>query len=200
MLTLSIQAGGGSTRMGQDKGTLPFLGEPLIKRIMNRVAFTAEEVIVTTNNPKAYKFLEVPLYSDIIPGVGALSGLYTALVYANHPFVALVACDMPFASASLIAACRDILLERNADAVIPSSDRGLEPMHAVYRKKTCLSLVKDSLNKGDRKMITWHKEGNVHILPTKFVRQFDPHEVLFWNVNTPRDYIEAEAKARFLGN
>ena len=135
---------------------------------------------------------------DIIPGVGALSGLYTALEYANHPLVALVACDMPFASASLIAACKDILLERSADAVIPTSDRGLEPLHAVYRKKTCLSFVKDSLNTGDRRMITWHNEGNVHILPPKFVRQFDPHGVVFWNVNTPRDFIEAEVKARFL--
>ncbi|RPH61136.1 MAG: hypothetical protein EHM81_04890, partial [Chloroflexi bacterium] len=31
MLTVVIQAGGNSSRMGQDKALLPFLGQPLIR-------------------------------------------------------------------------------------------------------------------------------------------------------------------------
>ena len=47
MLTLVIQAGGESKRMGQDKGLVPFLGRPLIQRVIARLAPIADEVIVT---------------------------------------------------------------------------------------------------------------------------------------------------------
>ena len=36
MITLAVQAGGQSRRMGSDKGLLPFLGRPLIQRVVER--------------------------------------------------------------------------------------------------------------------------------------------------------------------
>ena len=198
MLTLSIQSGGRSTRMGQDKGLLPFLGEPLVKRVVSRVAHTADEIIITTNNPSAYSFLEVPLFPDILPGLGALSGLYTSLVNANHPVVALVACDLPFANAALLLVCRDILLDTKADAVVPATEHGLEPLHAVYRKDSCLPLVEKALKKGKRRMVGWHEDATIHVLHPDLVAKYDPFGVTFWNVNTPEEFHKAEAKAKEL--
>jgi molybdopterin-guanine dinucleotide biosynthesis protein A len=195
MFTLSIQAGGGSTRMGQDKALLPFLGQPLVQRVMTRVAHLADEVIVTTNNPEAYGFLEVPLVEDLIPGMGALGGLYTALATASHPLVGLVACDLPFVNPDLLAACREILVDTGADAVLPASEHGLEPLHAVYRVETCLPLVKAALDTGRRKMIAWHEDARVRIIPTEEVAKLDPDGVTFWNVNTPEEFRVAEMRA-----
>ena len=45
MLSLVIQAGGESRRMGTDKALLPFLGQPLILRPLSRLAGIAEEVL-----------------------------------------------------------------------------------------------------------------------------------------------------------
>jgi molybdopterin-guanine dinucleotide biosynthesis protein A len=36
-MTIIIQAGGGSTRMGQNKALMPFHNQPLILRIIQRV-------------------------------------------------------------------------------------------------------------------------------------------------------------------
>src|SRR5262245_39893464 len=102
MLTISIQAGGQSSRMGEDKALKPFLGRPLIQRVIDRLTPIADEIIVTTNRPEAYNFLTHRLFTDLKPGRGALGGLYTAIASASHPIVAVVACDMPFASATLI--------------------------------------------------------------------------------------------------
>ncbi len=107
MRSLVIQAGGQSRRMGQDKALLPFLGQPLIQRGITRLSHLADEVLVTTNHPENYSFVGLPLYPDIIPDRGALSGLYTALHAAHYDTVMVVACDMPFVSPALLGAQAD---------------------------------------------------------------------------------------------
>ena len=46
MLTVVIQAGGISSRMGEDKALKLFLGRPLIQRVIERLTPIADEVIV----------------------------------------------------------------------------------------------------------------------------------------------------------
>ena len=43
MLSIVIQAGGESSRMGQDKALMPFLGQPLIQRVLARVEKLGDE-------------------------------------------------------------------------------------------------------------------------------------------------------------
>jgi molybdopterin-guanine dinucleotide biosynthesis protein A len=101
MFSLALLSGGISGRMGQDKALMPFLGRPLILRILERLSSAAGEVILSTNHPADYGFLGLPLYPDLLPGCGALGGLYTSLNAAQSSTVAAVACDMPFASPTL---------------------------------------------------------------------------------------------------
>ena len=72
MLTICVQAGGESSRMGKDKALMSFLGRPLIQRVVDRLSPIADEIIVTTNRPENYTFLELPLFPDLKPGRGAL--------------------------------------------------------------------------------------------------------------------------------
>jgi molybdopterin-guanine dinucleotide biosynthesis protein A len=195
MLTLSIQAGGLSSRMGRDKALLPFLGQPLIQRVMNRLAFLADETIITANHPENFQFLGITTVPDVMPGLGALGGLLTALKTARHPYVALVACDLPFANPQLLTACLDILVTGNADAAIPSSEFGLEPLHAIYRRDSCLPLVEAALLAGKRRLIAWHSEAKVICIPPQTVSQYDPDGLAFWNVNTPEEFHQAETRA-----
>jgi len=198
MLSVVIQAGGESRRMGQDKGLLLLLGQPLIARVMARVASLGDEVLVTTNRPEAYRFLGVPLFEDIYPGMGALGGLYTALNVARHPLVAVVACDMPFASPEILAAARERLLEAEVDVVIPQSEDGYEPFHAVYRRDICLPAVKDALEAGERRLISWFPAVKVATLSAEEASRLDPLKLAFWNLNTPEELQQAEQMARLI--
>jgi molybdopterin-guanine dinucleotide biosynthesis protein A len=94
MLSIVIQAGGESQRMGQDKALIPILGQTLIERVLDRLSHLGDEILITTNNPECYRFLNLPLIADVLPGRGALGGLYSALNAARGPHVAVVACDM----------------------------------------------------------------------------------------------------------
>ena len=66
---------------------MPFLGRPLIAHQVDLLSSLADELLVTTNNLTAYTFLDLPLFSDLLPGMGALGGLYTALSAASYNFV-----------------------------------------------------------------------------------------------------------------
>lgn len=200
MLTISIQAGGESRRMGRDKGLMPFLGEPLIVRLVGRLRPYADELIVTTNRPQAYQFLDYPLFPDVRPGLGALGGLLTALTSASQPFVALTACDMPFASGAFLRFGMEQLIASGADVFVPrtSYGHGYEPLHAVYRRETCLPAVLQALDAGQRRMIAWFDRVQVNSPDEAALRRFDPHGVMFQNVNTPEELARAEALARQL--
>ena len=196
MLTVCVQAGGASSRMGEDKALKPFLGRPLIQRVIERLLPIADEVIVTANRPEDYQFLNLRLIPDLKPGRGALGGLYTAIASAMHPIVAVAACDMPFVSATLLEAMTRLLVEKEADVVIARSDEGYEPIHAVYRRETCLPAIEAAIEADQWKVIAWFPQVKVHMLSPQDVGYYDPSGLAFWNVNTPGEFAEAERLAR----
>ena len=205
MLTVAIQAGGQSSRMGEDKALKPFLGRPLIQRVIERLTPIADEIIVTTNRPDDYAFLNLRLVSDLKPGRGALGGLYTAIASASNPIVGVIACDMPFASAPLIEAANDLMVEEEADVVIarvaPRAERagksseGYEPLHAVYRRATCLPAIESAIDADQWKVVAWFPNVRVRELTAGELNQFDPSGLAFWNVNSPEEFAEAELLA-----
>ena len=195
MLTLAIQAGGESRRMGCDKALLPFLGQPLILRPLGRLARLADEVLITSNHPENYRFLGLTPIPDLLPGLGALGGLYTALDAASHPYTAVVACDMPFASLELFAVELALLRETGADAVVPYSDSGMEPFHAIYRAESCLPYIRSALEAGMRRVDTWFPAVNIHYLSRQESLPYDPTGLAFLNINTHEDLKAAEAIA-----
>ena len=198
MLTVCIQAGGQSSRMGEDKALKTFLGRPLIQRVVERLSSIADEMIVTTNRPEEYAFLNLPLSlrADLKPGRGALGGLYTAIASAKHPLVAVVACDMPFASATLLEAASRLLVTEEVDVVIPKSEEGYEPLHAVYRRETCLPAIGSAINADQWKVISWFPQVKVRVLTADEIKRYDLLGLAFWNVNTPEEFAEAEKIAQ----
>ena len=195
MLTVVIQAGGQSSRMGEDKALKFFLGRPLIQRVIDRMKPIADELIVTTNRPAEYEFLGLRLVPDLKPGRGALGGLYTAIESATSPLVAVVACDMPFASPMLFEGALRFMVEEDADIVIAKKDENYEPLHALYRRETCLPAIETAIEANQWKVISWFPQVKVRTLTFDEVKSFDPSDLCFWNLNTPEEFVEAEKRA-----
>ncbi len=195
MLTVVIQAGGMSSRMGEDKALKTFLGKPLIQRVIERMIPIADEIIVTTNRPAEYTFLNYRLIPDLKPGRGALGGLYTAIASATHPLVAVVACDMPFASQMFFEGARKLMVKEEADIVIAKTDEGYEPLHALYRRETCLPAIESAIEADQWKVIAWFPQVKVRILTPEEIKTLDPSGLCFWNLNTPEEFAEAERRA-----
>ncbi len=194
-LSLVIQAGGESRRMGEDKALKPFLGQPLILRVINRLRHLPGEMLITSSQPGKYAFLELKVFPDQYPGRGALGGLHTALFHASLPLVAVVACDMPFASAGMLGRMVEVMQKEMVDVVVPCSETGWEPMHAVYRQAACLPAITAALEAGEQKAIAWFPAVRVRAFTMEEAAACDPSGLAFWNLNTREEFSEAEGVA-----
>jgi molybdopterin-guanine dinucleotide biosynthesis protein A len=195
-LSLVIQAGGESRRMGQNKALTLFLGEPLIARVLARVGGLADEILVTSNVPAELAFLRLPVFPDVLPGQGALGGLLTALSAARNEWVAVVACDMPFANLALLGAEWEAAKALCVDGVVPQSDEGYEPFHAVYHREACRAAVEMAVRAGQQRLISWFPQAHLAFFDPPQVARYDPDGAAFINVNTPDELREAEERAR----
>lgn len=188
-----ILAGGGATRFGgRPKGLERVGGERILDRLVRTMedAF-GESPLLVANAPDAEAWRPgLRVTADLLPGLGALGGLYTAVMAGPAPVVC-AAWDMPFVSAALLRRLAAGLADH--DAVLPQSDgrRGVEPLCAAYGP-ACADAMRASLDAGDLRAIGFHPRIRVGILPLEEVRALDDPARLFFNVNTADDLAKAD--------
>ena len=178
--------------MGQDKALMPFHGIPLVERLRDRFLVLESEILVICNDFSGYEYLGLPLHRDVLPGKGALGGLLTALSITDTPYLGLIAADMPFASPQLLTQLLTRIQRTGADAALPSTEEGIEPLHGVYQAKTCLPLVKQAIANDRWRMRSWHDQARIEILDPLETIQAAGSEHTFINLNTPEEFAGAE--------
>jgi len=180
-----ILAGGASRRMGRDKALLPFGNGRFIESIYWQMAALFPEVIIVCKSPGQYPFLPCWQVTDIVPGCGVLAGVQSGLIHAANPVSFVVACDMPFLNVDLIQhLCSRI---NSCDIVLPASESGDEPLHAVYRR-TCLPAIEASLGRGERRIASFFPQVRLRKIPPGEIASIDPGFASFRNINTPEEY------------
>lgn len=183
-MTGVILAGGRSKRIGRNKAFLEINGKKIIDRIVDIFKVTFHEVILVTNTPLEYLNFDLRIVTDLIPDKGALGGIYTGLFYASSQQIFVSACDMPFPNKGFI----DHVISKadDFDVVVPHSEDGFQPLHAVYSKR-CMRHM-ETLMKSDRLKITeFYRKVRVREINVQEIRPFDPDGTLFFNINTPED-------------
>jgi molybdopterin-guanine dinucleotide biosynthesis protein A len=183
-ITVAVLAGGKSSRMGTDKSFVRVLGRPMIERVLAAVDGLGAETHIITNRPDDYAYLGLPLHTDVLPDKGSLGGLYSALTYAAHDTVLVVACDMPFLARPLLGHL--LALAPGHDVVVPRVAGECEPLHAVYGK-ACLAPIRARLDAGRFKVIGFYEDVRVRYVEEVELREFDPQLRSFVNVNTPEE-------------
>lgn len=183
-ITGIILAGGKNLRMGQNKAFLEVQGERIIDRIKRIFVEIFEEVLLVTNSPADYLNLNLRTVTDLYRGKGSLGGIFTGLFHASFSHAFVVACDMPFIKPALISHLAG--LSQGYDIVIPRTDDGLQPLHAVYSRK-CLPFMEDLLRSGNLKILDFFPRVKKREVLTEEIIPFDPQRVSFLNLNTPED-------------
>ncbi len=179
-----ILAGGKSSRYGTNKALVKIGGISLIERVVLVMGRLFQNLILITNTPDEYAHLGLPMYEDLIKGLGPIGGIYTALSKIPNEAGFFVACDMPFLSREFI--CHMVKAREGSDVVVPRIAGMMETLHALYGKG-CLSSIKRQIDSKAYQIIRIFKDVNVQYIDEEEIRRFDPDLKSFMNINRPEE-------------
>lgn len=200
-LTLIVNAGGQSRRMGQPKALLPVPpdGLPLVVHVIRRLAALAPaRTILVANDATIATLPTLPAHvhclPDAYPDMGTLGGIATGLGAAPG-WAAVVACDLPFVQPAVFALLGASAAEQEHvpsggdrwDAIVPVVAGFEEPLHALYHRR-CLPAIVARLAAGARRVVSFMPNVRTHYVGEAELRVVDPALVSFVNVNTPDDW------------
>ncbi|MCE7986101.1 MAG: molybdenum cofactor guanylyltransferase [Caldilinea sp. CFX5] len=203
-LTLIINAGGKSQRMGQPKAllSLPPTNTPLLQVIYQRLQQLApQHTLVIANDPTFRAKVTLPddvrWLPDAYPNTGPLGGLATGLATCAS-WAICVACDLPLLNPALFAYFYTLTVETNPagaeawDAIVPLVNEYPEPLHALYHRR-CLPAILAALAKGEWRATAFLPTVRVRYVHEPELRQFDPELRSFFNANTPDEWAQVVA-------
>ena len=145
-VTAAVLAGGLSHRMGADKALLPWADTSLLGHVLETVGGAFDCVVISAHDPATYAGFGEQVVFDTEPGRGPLCAIASVLAAVPTEWVFAVACDMPFLDPAVWAALAEHA-RGDADAVLPRSARGLEPLCAFYHQR-CLPMFREHLAAG----------------------------------------------------
>jgi molybdenum cofactor guanylyltransferase len=136
-MTLSavLLAGGESRRMGADKATLLFEGEPLWQRQVRLLRqLEPDNIYLSVRKEPAWRPQEMEVVLDAVPSCGPMSGISAALSLIKASHLLVLAVDMPFLLESDLRHL--VSLARTGCGVVPVACERIEPLAAIYPKES----------------------------------------------------------------
>jgi molybdopterin-guanine dinucleotide biosynthesis protein A len=193
-ITAFILAGGLSSRMGTNKALLQIGGKSLVQIFIDLLDSLFIEVVISSNEPQLFQFTNKKIIKDIFPGRGPLGGIHSTLKSTDNEKIFLISCDMPFINKELINYLCNY--ESQTDIILPKVDGRIQPLCGIYSKKILPEvelLLKKSAQRGSTLKGSIYELMNrveteiVDVVTTSFY-----HPDLFFNINTPADYLHAK--------
>ena len=179
-----VLAGGKSSRYGKNKALVNIDGIPLIKRVLRVMETLFPSIVLITNTPDEYAFLNLPMFEDKIKGLGPLGGILTGLEAISKSAGFFVACDMPFLNSDLIRYLASV--RQGFDVVVPTFSGKFEALHALYSHK-CLPEIGQLIQNGVYQTIQLFQSVSVRYVEEDVLRRFDPDLKSFSNINKPEE-------------
>lgn len=134
-ITGIILSGGKSKRMGENKSLLKIGDRTVIEYVNDLMKSLFSKVILITNNPIEYEFLDIEMYDDIFFQMGPLAGIHSGLIHSKTVKNFITSCDIPLMTAQMI----EYLVEYNTNKpiTIAKADGFIQQLCGLYNK-SCL--------------------------------------------------------------
>lgn len=193
-----VLTGGASSRMGRDKARLPFGEAAFFERAAAALRPLTTKPIVIVGGAgfarlsESFRFLP----DNSITGVkeherGAIIGLQTIFKNSKTSWVAILACDLPFADSNLFQRLSDLRTDE-FEAIVPVQPDGRwQPLCALYRSQACLAHAEKMIEENIwsvRELVSRIRTRRVEFVE---ISDLPNSERFFLNVNTPADYEHA---------
>lgn len=186
-----ILSGGKSSRMGTNKALLTINEKTNIERITNQLKERFQDIILVTNEPDVYSFLNIKVTTDRYPGKGPLAGLHAGLLASENDVNLIVACDMPFVSSEFAEHLVKEIGEY--DAVVSVINGKQHPLFSVF-KRNVVRKIEECLKTDRLRMKDLLNEMNVYYMTEGNFQNYSTEKLerIFFNMNSPTEYEEAK--------
>jgi len=132
--TALLLVGGQSRRMGKDKATIVFEGEPLWQRQIELLrGLRPQGIFVSARTEPSWSLQNAELILDEPPSRGPLSGLTKALERMQTSHLVVLAVDMPFMTGEQMQFLWS--LATTGRGVLPMIGSRAEPLAAIYPRE-----------------------------------------------------------------
>ncbi len=190
-VSAALLLGGASRRMGTDKARMEIDGEAASVLLSRRLAALFEEVLLVGGDaPAAATGRPV---ADPEGPLSALRGLVGALDAAEAERVLVVATDLPGVTPDLLLA---LVAAPDADAVVPRTARGPEPLCALYRRDAVLAEARRRLAADELALHALLDALEVSWLEGPDLAALDPDGSALANLNTPEALAAFRARGK----
>lgn len=177
-----VLAGGQSSRMGQDKGLMPFKGRPMICHCLAALDHIGITTSIVANSP-AYNELGYPVISDVVQSRGPMGGLLTALRSTSAEYILLLSCDMPFVTSTVLQHLLSHVAEQQL--LVARENGRVHPLCAVYHQSLLHQV--ETMIAEDRLTMRKLVEGvNTEYVDMDHLVSTSQHA--FVNINTPTEF------------
>lgn len=187
--------------MGKNKALLPYPGqsgdpsETFLEHLVTVLGFCCSEVFVVARDEvqaSFYAYVDARIVLDSIPGGGPLVGLYSALQAISTPYAILVAVDMPFVTAQLLAY---MLLGYQDDTIlVPLVNNHPQVTLAIY-PRSILPLIEQRISQGRRDLRCLLDDARVRYIEGEQLRVVDAELRSFTGINTLEEMQQASTEA-----
>jgi molybdopterin-guanine dinucleotide biosynthesis protein A len=196
-----VLAGGRSLRMGRDKAGVELCGQPLLRRMLEKLwALGVRARVAGLREP--VDGIAGDVVADAHPDCGPLSGIETALSKSEAALVLVLGVDLPLLETEFLRWMLRRAETSGAMATIPRLLGEPQPLCAVYRREL-RPVVTDALDAGDYKVMMAveraSSSGEVDCFDVERVAAsgaWRSRRALHWqfmNCNTPEELAAAEA-------
>ncbi len=191
-----VLAGGGSSRMGEDKALLRFCGQPMVEIAVEKLRDVCMEVGIAGNREDLARF--APVVREKRLNAGPAAGIEAGLKAGAQPWVMFVPVDVPLAPARLLRRWAKLVLEK--EGVLASHLRcGRDQPAFCMLRRECAERLSQALDTGERRLEVLLRAASEDLEWVLDVAKESPmadaRESWFANVNTREDLAAAEELA-----
>jgi molybdenum cofactor guanylyltransferase len=184
-LSAFILAGGKSSRMGTEKGLIPFRGKPLIQHLIATLAELGIKPVIIGHHPEYHQF-EISVVGDLIPDKGPMGGIFTALSHSVSSHALILSCDSPLIQTGTL---KKLITMKSNSIVVGQREERIYPFPGIY-PASILPQVKRYLEENKLKLQAFILDQAHQIIPLDQISS--QPEAEFTNFNFPSDLLPWE--------
>ena len=181
-----VLTGGKNSRMGREKGLIPWKGMTLAEHAIKIISPFCTKIIISANNNN-YDSLGYTVLSDQYPDCGPMGGILTCLKQSQTDQNLVIPSDMPFVRPEIYSHLMQ--QEGKYDIIVPIDHKSwLQPLCAIFHR-SIIPAMEEQVSLGILGFTPLIRKVSSRKVPFQ-LNKGHYNQMIFFNINSAADLEE----------